>query len=214
MTVITSDERRVQYVAEMGSDLGAQFHRLVNECAYLHLKWNEYVFLFGTTPERVEQLNASASRFFGLLEDVLWDDVLLHIARLMDNLKPAGKDTLTLRRLELLAEPAIRPIVADLTQQCLERCGFAVEHRRNRLAHANLALALGRASADPLPPASRAAVGEALRSIVDLLNAVEQHYRLTPFPYERTVNEPLGASRLLEVLRDGLDAEASRRRPR
>jgi hypothetical protein len=37
----------------MGNDLGGQFNRLYNECAWLHLKWSEYGALFGVSQSRM-----------------------------------------------------------------------------------------------------------------------------------------------------------------
>jgi hypothetical protein len=59
---LTSDEVRQNYIATMGDDLGGQFNRLHNECAWLHLKWSEYVALFGVSQSRMDLLNASAPR--------------------------------------------------------------------------------------------------------------------------------------------------------
>jgi hypothetical protein len=58
---------RQNYIATMGEEFGGVFDRLHNECAWLHLKWSEYVALFGVSRSRTEILNASASGFFVLL---------------------------------------------------------------------------------------------------------------------------------------------------
>ena len=57
----------------------------MQEAAFLHLKWNEYVVLFGTGPERVDLLNRAAPGFFHLVQDSWWDDLLLHISRMTDD---------------------------------------------------------------------------------------------------------------------------------
>jgi hypothetical protein len=81
--------------------------------------------LFGTTPERIDLFNRSAETFFGLVFDVLWDDILLHISRMTDREKVARRETLTIRSLPRLvvaasnssASPAIQALVDD----CLNR---------------------------------------------------------------------------------------------
>ena len=82
---LTADEVRQDYIATMGKELGGQFNRLYNECLWLHLKWSEYVSLYGTSPARIDLLNKSARGFFVLLDSSLWEDVLLHICRLTDD---------------------------------------------------------------------------------------------------------------------------------
>jgi hypothetical protein len=76
----------------MGPNLGPAFYRLWNDCAWLHLKWREYRSVFGTTEERIDLLNAAARGFFGVAQDVLWQDVILHICRFTDPRRPqAGR---------------------------------------------------------------------------------------------------------------------------
>jgi hypothetical protein len=72
----SSEEVEARYIDAMGARLGKQYYQLFNECAYLHLKWHEYMALFGTSPAEIDLLNQAAPRFFGLLEVVLWEDVL------------------------------------------------------------------------------------------------------------------------------------------
>jgi hypothetical protein len=60
MALYTAEEVRQRYVETMGADLGDVFHRLVNQCALLHVKWNEYVVLFGTSEARTNLLNRAA----------------------------------------------------------------------------------------------------------------------------------------------------------
>ncbi len=62
---LTDEEVRRNHIVKMGDELGSQFNRLSNECTWLHLKWSEYVALYGVKPSRVDLLNASAGGFFG-----------------------------------------------------------------------------------------------------------------------------------------------------
>ncbi len=208
--VITAEQVEQQYIAAMGPDMGRLFYRFWNECAELHWKWGEYVRLFGTKPERVDLLNAAASSFFVLVQDSLWKDILLHIARLTDQTKSGkAKDNLTLRRLQDMVDATIRARVEELLQTLLDKCKFARDWRNRRIAHRDLHLAL-KATAVPLAPASRRAVREAIDSIAALLNEVEWHYRRCTVTYEWFNSPPGDAEALLFVLRDGLQAEARR----
>ena len=58
-----------RYSEKMGFDLGQVFHHLMQEVAFLHLKWNEYRNLFDVSPEQMALLNRAAPGFFWLIED-------------------------------------------------------------------------------------------------------------------------------------------------
>ncbi len=100
----TSDEVERHHIEAMGEDLGPLYHALWNELAWLYSKWHEYVELFGTKSSRIDLLNRAAGRFFRIVQDTFWEDSLLHIARLTDRPTTAGKENLTIRRLQDLIE--------------------------------------------------------------------------------------------------------------
>jgi len=54
MTCRTAEEARDHYTEKMGEALGTQFAALWQEIASLHVKWSEYIALFGTNPTRVQ----------------------------------------------------------------------------------------------------------------------------------------------------------------
>src|SRR5437868_4579391 len=93
---VTADEAKTEYISKMGSDLGEVYHHLWQEVAFVHRKWNEHVELFGMKPSRIDLMNEAAPAFFRMIQDSLWEDTLLHIARLTDR---RTKDTLTILRL-------------------------------------------------------------------------------------------------------------------
>jgi hypothetical protein len=208
MTYRSPEQVEQQYLETCGPELGPLINRLVGECTRLHWKWGDYVELFGKSPERIELLNRASGSFFRLVQDTLWEDVLLHIARLTDHAKSAGKDNLTLRRLPDLVAPEVRAETQALLGLCLHECEFARDWRMRHLAHRDLSLAIG-TSAKPLAHASRLAVRTALDSIAKLLNAVEGHYLKSELAFD--LGQPEGAVTLLYVIRDGLDAGERRR---
>jgi hypothetical protein len=202
-------EIREQHVESMGAELGTVFHELWNECVLLHWKWEEFVTLFGSTPERVELLNRAAGAFFRIVQDTLWEDVLLHISRLTDPPSTFGKENLTLLRLPSIVDVKVRASVEALIQECLAKCEFARDWRRRRIAHRDLLLALEDSKAVPLAIATRKAAKDAIESVAKVLTAVEVHYEQSNTHYEL---RPLGnAETLLYVIREGIQAETKRR---
>ena len=95
--VRTPEEARTEHIRVMGEELGSLYDALWQEVAGLHGKWSEYAALFGTRESRVDLLNQAAPYFFRIVQDSLWEDVLLHIARLTDPPKSAGKSNLTVQ---------------------------------------------------------------------------------------------------------------------
>ena len=68
----------------MDADLETLFKALERELDWLQGKWSEYQEIFGNGPSRREVLNTVASNFFYLLEQLLFQDAMLHLCRLTD----------------------------------------------------------------------------------------------------------------------------------
>jgi hypothetical protein len=205
----TAAQAKADHIAKMGEEIGAVYSALWQEVAWLNKKWAQYVELFGTSPERIELLNRAAPAMIRTVQDTLWEDVLLHLARLTDPPKSMGKANLSVRHLvALLASSPINTRAESLAAAALNACEFARDWRNRRLAHRDLDLALDQ-SVQPLAPASRAAVKAALAALEELLNAVSLHYLdSTTFFHLGPGSED--AVSLLYLLRDGLRAQDER----
>lgn len=206
----TSLENKADHVSKMGEEIGLIYDALWQEIAWIHKKWAEYVALFGTTPERIELLNQAAPSFFRTVQDSMWEDVLLHLARLTDSPRSMGKSNLSMKR--LAAAVANSPIYAEITElveTAQQRTEFARDWRNRKLAHRDLDLVLGR-HVEPLAPASRAAVKDALTTLAAVLNVVSGHYLDSTTMFELGSNSSDAVS-LLSVLRDGLRHDEERR---
>ena len=208
----SAEEVKEEHFEVLGPELGRLYHELWNECAWVHFKWDEYRHLYATNPARVEVLNSAAGGFFGPLHDILWQDLLLHLARLVDRSSTGGKDNLTVRRLPDMVNEEIRDGLESLVDAAVVAAGFATDWRNRRIAHRDLKVAL--AEGAPLESASRERVSKALAALATVLNKVESHYFDTTVMYEHGIGSITGAEHLLYDLRDGVEAEAARRQRR
>lgn len=209
MSERTAAQAKDDNVAMMGEPIGTAYSALWQEVAWIHKKWGQYVELFGTSPERIDLLNQAAPSVFRTVQDTLWEDVLLHLARLTDPPKSMDKANLSVRHLaSLVANSPIDSRVEALTHAALAASEFARDWRNRRLAHRDLALALGQ-SVQPLADASRASVKAALSALDEVLNSVSSHYLDTTTMFNLGPSGDDAVS-FLYLLRDGLDARKER----
>jgi hypothetical protein len=206
----TSEEAKQEYISKMGKALGETFHALWQEVAWLFSKWNEYVTLFGTKPSRIDILNNAAPFFFRIIQDVLWEEIILHVARLTDPPKSVGKSNLTIQQLPgLVSDTTVSKEISNLVNTTVQKVDFCRDWRNRRIAHSDLKLAIEK-GINPLQPASRKKVRAVLDSIVEVLNAVSRHYTDSTNFFDNT-DPPDGAMSLLYVLDDGLQAGKEKR---
>lgn len=193
----------------MGAELAELYEALWQEVAWLYAKWGQYVALFGTKSERIDLLNKASPFFFKLVQDALWEDSVLHIARLTDRKETSRKANLSIRQFENLAiDPLISGKIEDLIAVCMDKSKFARDWRNRHIAHRDLARAISE-HAEPLMPASRAMVKEVLEALSNLLNAFAQHYLDTTTLFDAGTFSG-DAQSLLYVLDDGISAGKAR----
>ena len=172
----SADEVREGHLEAFGEPLGSVYHALHNEVAWIHAKWQEYRKLYGKSEERIELLSETAGFFFLVVQRVLWDDVLLHLARLTDPPKQGRFENLTLLDLpEAVEDIQFQSEVRSLIEEVTSKTEFAREHRNKRIAHKDLSLALGQ-KVKPLPGVNRANVEEALSSTRRVMNLLSNKY--------------------------------------
>jgi hypothetical protein len=205
----TAEESRVYNVEKMGEDLGSLYSYLWQELAWLYTKWNEYATLYGTKASRVEILNKAAPYFFRVVQDSLWEDVVIHIARMTDPPKSMGKPNISVQRLPILVEGTeLKAQLESLVSVAKEASEFCRDWRNRRIAHRDLDLALGN-NAEPLAAVSREKVKKALQALTDILDAVSMNYLDSSTMFDMGANHG-GGELLLRVLHDGLDAQKTR----
>ena len=206
---LTADEVRQEHLASMGPHLGPVYNALWNEVAWLHAKWHEYKELYGEKPPRLELLNRASGFFFRIVQDTLWENTLLHLARLTDPSRSAGRQNLTVLQLpSLVNDPGLREQLEALLTEAKSKAEFARDWRNRHIAHRDLDKALGK-GAEPLAAASRNHVDEALRALAAVLNRVNTFYLKSTLTFD-VIAPMTGGVALLYVLRDGLVAREKR----
>jgi hypothetical protein len=213
MSSQTAEESKQAHISAMGQELGALYSEIWQQVAWLHVKWEQYVELYGTKESRLTLLNQAAPMFFRVVQDTLWDDVLLHIARLTDSPESMNKANLSIRRFARAVDDGpTKLLVETLVEEALTASEFCRDWRNRHIAHRDLRLVLD-ATAIPLKFASRAKVKEAINALDAVLNAISNHYldSTTCFAFGSAHG---GALSLLHYLDDGIKAGHARRERR
>jgi hypothetical protein len=207
LTTLTAEQVLSRNIEAMGADLGRIYTALVDELVWLHMKWSQYLALFGSSPRRVELLNVAAGTFFHVLQDVMWNDLLIGLARITDPPKSAGKSNLSVRCLpDLLKDVPIHEAVSSQVSLVLQNAAFARDWRNRHLAHRDLSRAIAGKAAEPLSSASISKIRECLSSMVALLNFVDNHYLDSTMFYDMD-HVPGDAGSLLRTLDYGVRAK-------
>ncbi|SDQ20312.1 hypothetical protein SAMN05428982_0071 [Pseudoxanthomonas sp. CF385] len=194
------EEVHANYVALKGDELGLAFSTLHGKLIELHMLWQQYRQLFGLDDETVALLNRTAGLFFKIVQDEIWDSVLLGISRMTDPPETRGKKNLTIHSLPpLVDDPALRKELQDLCSAALAQAAFAREHRNKRIAHQDHGYATDRA-ANSLSGISRERVETMLSALRAIMNRLNLHFKESTTFYEDFVDES-GARVLVSKLR-------------
>jgi len=176
-------EVEVEHLSVLGPQLGPVYHALHNEVAWLHAKWKQYCHLYASA-ETVDLLNETAGFFFRVVQDVMWNDVMLHVARLMERAELGRKENLVLCRLAgAIEDAALAARVAALVERAKTETAFIRDWRNRRLAHNDLQLALDSGS-QPLPDVSHDQMERALAALRAVMNEIQLHYWDSTTDYE------------------------------
>jgi len=102
-----ADEVKAHRMKTLGPELGLVYTALYTKCVLLHVKWRQYLELFGTKPERLDLLNRSAPGFFRIVQDTFLDDTFLHLGRLTEKPNFGKRKTPTIRSLPALISDSV-----------------------------------------------------------------------------------------------------------
>jgi hypothetical protein len=200
---ITSPDHDAALERKMGPEFTRLFLELDGECDWLRHKWTEFDELWGKGAEQVDLLNTVAPNFFYVINQVLFENVMLHLCRLTDPPKSMGQANLTVRSLsEPITDPVFKMSVEDLATKASMDCQFARDWRNKRLAHMDLKAFRGEL-ASPLPDVTAEKIRAALSSLRAIFITVEEHCGIPPSGFS---GDPWGASALAFHLKKSVEA--------
>ena len=196
--VITGLDEQIK--SSLPGSLAEQFTPLFKDIFWLGAKWHEYDALFGSGKPTVDLLNRAAGYLFLIIQDTLWDDLLLHLSRLTGPEKTLSKDNLTIRRLPgLIPDSELRQKIDALVASCVDHCDFVKDHRNKRLAHHDLGMAVEGREKD-LTGVSRAQIRQAVDQMRNIVGTVFEHYTDSTFIFG-TEHMSQNADTLIAILR-------------
>lgn len=205
---MTIEDDRTRYARLLGAEAGELFLALSNELQWAYIHWDRLKTLYEKKASRLDILNKSAPFFFWVIQQVLWHDTLLSVARLAGPPNSVGKPQLSIAKFCELAPAEVRDDLMAKLSEIQAKADFAIQWRHRHIAHRELELSLGK-SLVPLPKAEKLAVDEVLTLMATALNSVSIRYlgAETAYASASIVDD---AESLLYVLRDGLAFEARR----
>lgn len=194
-------------ILKMGSDFGALFYSLYNEISWLTYKWVEFRELYGSKESRIELMNKTAPFFFYTVQKVLWENLLLGIARITDPPKSFKKKNTTLLAIKQhLEDPEIRTEFDNCIADILAEGQFCRDWRNRWIAHMDYELGVNRGNAKPLERASRLKLRLTIEKIQSLYNKISLKYLGSTTAWE-LISSDTGALSLLYRIQDGLRHE-------
>jgi hypothetical protein len=128
-------DTKTRYIATMGEELGGCFYEIWNDVVWLDVKVSEFGILYGSN-QNIEMLDEAAFHFFSFLQDVLIEDIILHISRLTDPKESGRLPNLVLESLlYLIRDRDFYAEMASLYQNVVDSSKACRKYRNKRIAH-------------------------------------------------------------------------------
>jgi len=185
------------------------FRKVEDQVKYLHARWIIYKQLFGTSKERVNLLNESASTFFGIIQNVLLDDIQLTLSKLADPAQTKkGEANLSLeaiyKKIKGQKEGELHSKLKKILSNYRKKCEAFKKHRNKRIAHFDFETI--RRKSKSLPGVSRRTIESTLEELRNFMNEINSYYTDSETGYEHSLMLNNGDT-LVEVLKRGLRYE-------
>ncbi len=175
---------------------------LDREIVLLHFKWIYLKQLFGTE-KHLAVVNATAPSAFSVIEEALFNEILLSLMRLVDPVGSKHQMNLSLRSLlEDIPDEKLRDQVAALEKQIREKVTDIKTWRDKKLAHNDLLRLLKKS--DPVPPIQIFELTAAMQLVRKAMNLIYQFFSQPHVLYDQCVTQKDGND-LIFYLNYGLE---------
>lgn len=121
------------------------FESIDKRVAQLAYRWKLYGELFDSGQDNIDLLNASSASIFGLLQELMLDDVILTLCQLTDPAASGGgkdKENASIKQLVKVSRSMTDPTIAAEIDASVERLDKLVEklkiHRSKVIVHTDL----------------------------------------------------------------------------
>ena len=132
----TANELEARAIQTLGNDLGKTYFYLYSQIAFLKIKWDEYRKIYHVSKEQIEFLNQYAPFYFSVNQKILFNDILLHIAKLTDKEKSCGNDNLSLLKLKSLLSSNKKYLKINISiGKAMDLSSVLITWRNKYLAH-------------------------------------------------------------------------------
>jgi hypothetical protein len=188
------------------------YEELSKEVTWLNLKWDCYVALYESKESRIDLTNEAAPEFFGTIQELLLESVLLNITRLCDPASTCIRgeliENLTLDNLiESLNDVSFCSNINTLFYEVKKSEAFARDQRRKIIAHRDKNQALGQGK--QLEQVTKDKIVKAINDITTLINCIGTRYFDTTYDYSGEDGQ-LYAESILYCIKDGIQYEKER----
>lgn len=201
MSSKSNEEMKQDYIDKMGPEFAIVFHKLRNELIWLTIKWKEFEILF-TKESRVTILNKSAPTFTHMLQNVLWENIVLSISKITDPEKSGKFKSISAMLLPGYIDDLELKNQIDLSVAKLNETSKSFRLLRDKwIAHQDFNQVLNEKDEKLYWP-SLQSIREFLSLCYEVMNAIQLHYLNTTTIYE--LDHLAGSLNLLYTLENGL----------
>ena len=140
MADMTPDQVLADEQAVLGKDLGLMYNVIKNNIFWIQIKWKEYKTLF-CKPDSIEVINKTVPFYFYLMQQIMIDDIIIHINKLVSRKGKTFK-YLSIQRLPDLVSLKHKIEIKKLVEDAITKSKFTNDRRNRYIAHYSLELAL------------------------------------------------------------------------
>lgn len=164
------------HIEVLGEELGMIFNILYADILYLHLNWGEYECMFGdVSQENIDLMKTFRPSFFRVVQNSIFESVVLRICRLVDPETTMGKKNLSLFQLSRLVDSEISDNVNIKLEKIKEKSKSCIDWRNRWIAHKDLEVSL-ESSEKKLQHLSRNDINAILKELENLLEIMHNYY--------------------------------------